>query len=415
MYLTWIDLYLTTIKPLIRMLKGIISNVFVLVVLALMSGCTDTDRSAEVQRVLSSVKGHFVPDSRRGIFDLYFMETSGIFLLQGETDHPEALEALVDSLDRLQVTFENKVKVWPDSELGRKNWALVKISVSNMRKYPRHSDELVSQCLLGTPLKVLKKDDGWYLVQTPDRYLGWVDSGGIELKSEEDILNYLEVEKIVFTEIYGFSHQEPQKDSKIVSDLTSGNLLTLNDSTGPYYGIIYPDGRSGFVLKSESELFSSWVKGIRLDGEELVSTAEDFLGIPYLWGGTSAKAMDCSGFTKTVYYLHGMVLPRDASQQDEIGLLVDDIRNFNSLNKGDLLFFGVPASDSSEERIVHVGMWIGDMKFIHASGDVHISSFDPESQLYDPYNLDRYLHAKRLIGSEELQQLSVKNTVSGIW
>jgi len=106
--------------------------------------------------------------------------------------------------------------------------------------------------------------------------------------------------------------------------------------------------------------------------------------------------VDCSGFTKTIFFLNGMIIPRDASQQVHEGQEVDTSKNWDDLEVGDLLFFGVPATDNSPERVVHVGMWIGDQSFIHSRGRVRISSFDPNDENYDEYELNRYLRTKRI-------------------
>jgi cell wall-associated NlpC family hydrolase len=127
-----------------------------------------------------------------------------------------------------------------------------------------------------------------------------------------------------------------------------------------------------------------------------------------LWGGTSTKGLDCSGFTKTVYFMDGMILPRDASQQEKIGVLVDDRKNYDLLEPGDLLFFGKEVTDSTDEKIVHVGMWIGDMKFIHASGDVHISSMDVDDPEYDEYNDNRYLRTKRILKTDTAGDIVIR-------
>ena len=375
--------------------------------------CSNEEHS--IDDIILSVEEHFVPDSREGIFDVTLINEGDGFHLKGETDNPGALKALIDSLNELNIIYDIEVKILPQEQLGDRNLGMVNISVCNVRKEPRHSSELVTQGILGAPVKVLKKKGGWYLIQTPDKYLGWVDEGGIELFSPEDFESNLKRTKIIFTGIYGFSYRKPEEVSRTISDLTSGNVLFLEEILEFYYKISYPDGRIGFIKKTESEIFNDWLGNSDLDPEKLISVADNLLGIPYLWGGTSSKGMDCSGFTKTVYFMNGYILPRDASQQEHIGMLVDDKKDFHSIEEGDLLFFGRSATDSTQEKVIHVGIWIGDMKFIHASGDIHVSSMDPESEQFDEYNLNRYLRTKRLAGSEDQKKLAVGIRYFSLW
>ena len=130
------------------------------------------------------------------------------------------------------------------------------------------------------------------------------------------------------------------------------------------------------------------------------------MGLPYLWGGTSMKGVDCSGFTKTVYLMNGLVLPRDASQQVHIGEEVDTKAGWHHLQPGDLLFFGSPAKEGQPERVVHVGMWIGgNNEFIHSAGMVHISSLNPQAPNYDEGEHKRFLRAKRITPQAALKDL----------
>jgi cell wall-associated NlpC family hydrolase len=131
----------------------------------------------------------------------------------------------------------------------------------------------------------------------------------------------------------------------------------------------------------------------------ILKTAYRFMGIPYLWGGTSTKGMDCSGFTKTVYFLNGIVLQRDASQQVNTGELVDVKNGWENLQAGDLLFFGRKAEGDKKERITHVAIYIGDGDFIHAAGRVRINSLNPTKTYYSKYRDNSFIRAKRILTS----------------
>ncbi|MCG6536297.1 MAG: NlpC/P60 family protein [Syntrophales bacterium LBB04] len=95
--------------------------------------------------------------------------------------------------------------------------------------------------------------------------------------------------------------------------------------------------------------------------EELIKTAESFVGVPYLWGGTSPNTgFDCSGLSMTVYQLNGLDLPRSSREQYETGTPVER----SDLLKGDLVFFAT----SGRDKVAHVGINDGDGRFIHAAG-----------------------------------------------
>ena len=126
------------------------------------------------------------------------------------------------------------------------------------------------------------------------------------------------------------------------------------------------------------------------------------MGFPYLWGASSSKAVDCSGFSKLAFYSQGIILSRDASQQAKYGELID-FSNINNLQPGDLLFFGRTA-----QRVTHVGIYIGNGEFIHATGKVHISSIVPGNPKYVAER--NLVAARRILNSVDTEGIaSVKN------
>lgn len=123
--------------------------------------------------------------------------------------------------------------------------------------------------------------------------------------------------------------------------------------------------------------------------DELVNTARRFLGTPYSWGGIDEFGFDCSGFTNRVYALNGYDLPRTSREQFRVGVLVP----LSELRAGDLLFF---VEKPRSERITHVGMYVGDGEFIHASSGKGQVTFD---------RLDSTWYASRFIGARRITSL----------
>ncbi|WP_247232775.1 C40 family peptidase [Telluribacter sp. SYSU D00476] len=351
-----------------------------------------------MQDIIDEVRQQYAPDRRVAVFQI---EADDKGVLTGKTNLPEAKQALLARLQKAKLTAEDRIEMLPAEVLGEEIYGVVRVSVANIRSQPRNAAELATQALLGMPLKVLDKDQGWYLVQTPDQYIAWIDWGGLQRMNKAAFDAWTQSEKVIYLRPYGFSYEAADADGQTVSDLVAGDVLKLKAEAGEYFQVEYPDGRTAYILRSEAKRYHDWVASLSISEDKLVNTAKRMMGIPYLWGGTSYKGMDCSGFTKTIYYLNGWVLPRDASQQVHSGELVDTAAGFSNLRPGDLLFFGTRAGEGTSEKVTHVGMWIGNNEFIHASGQIRISSLNPNAPNYDEFELNRFLRAKRLLGNQK--------------
>lgn len=377
----------------------LLSKLLTAAVLLLAIACSPQN-TKEVEQLIDSTEEHFAPDSRVAVFDIR-AEEGGHWLLKGETSIPEAKAALLDSLSAFEISVTDSIRVLPAADLEGQTFAIVNNSVANIRSHPSHPAQLATQALLGMPLQILKKEGGWYLVKTPDDYISWVDGGGIERMTQSEYDEWKNAPKLIYINTYGFSYHEPDESSGKVTDLVAGSILKMEGQSASFFEVSYPDGREGYIPIDGAKPFDEWSGELNASRASLVETSKTMMGAPYLWGGTSTKGIDCSGFTKTIYFMNGMIIPRDASQQIKAGALVDDQRNFDRLQIGDLLFFGRPATDSEPRRVVHVGMWIGDKQFIHSSGRVHISSVDSSAENFDAYNLDRYLESRRYLNNRQ--------------
>ena len=355
----------------------------------------------ESETHIKAIKSEYAPDGRVALFDVESYNENGTYILKGESNLPQAVSALKQKLQAENIAFTDSISMLPSAEMEGNTEGVIKISVANLRSKPSHSSELVTQAILGTPVKVYKKDGGWYYIQTPEGYLAWVDYGGVTPFSKNDLSTWKAADKVIYLKTYGFAYEGASAESQVVSDLVAGNILEILGEENGFYKVKYPHGKEGYIEQTHAQPYEQWLAGLQPTGETLIETSKAFMGIPYLWGGTSAKGVDCSGYTKTIFFLNGIILPRDASQQIHTGVEVDSTRNFENLIPGDLLFFGRKATATSSERVIHVGMWIGDNKFIHAMGDVHISNMDPNAEDFDDYNFNRYLRTKRVLGEED--------------
>jgi hypothetical protein len=271
---------------------------------------------------------------------------------------------------------------------------VVNLSVCNLHVQADAASEMSTQGLLGMPVQILNHDR-WYYIQLPDGYKGWTHYVSIVPMDSVAYNAWVNSEKIIVTSHYGFTYEFPDDSSQSVSDVVSGDRLKWEGSEGDYYKVSYPDGRMAYVRKSISQPEKEWRNTLKKDANSLIRTAKTLMGVPYLWGGTSAKGMDCSGFVRVVFAMHDISLPRDASPLSKVGKRMEIAPDFSNLRPGDLIFFGRKATKERGEAVVHVAIYIGEKRFIHSQGDVHISSFSPADKNYDAFNLNRMLFAVR--------------------
>lgn len=219
------------------------------------------------------------------------------------------------------------------------------VGISDLRAKPEQGSERVDQVRFGERLTLLASAGDWLFVQArEDHYFGWVR--GYETKSLGGAGPEVPASHVVGVALAALVDR-PQEDARVVGALSAGTWVDV----GP--------ARDGFV-----PVEGAWLRAADLvpagalptrspSTADLVAAARAFLDVPYVWGGTSARGLDCSGFVQLAYRLCGVLLARDADQQATQGRRVD-----GAPRAGDLLFFETP--------ITHVGMALDETRMIHA-------------------------------------------------
>ncbi|MFC1618530.1 NlpC/P60 family protein [Candidatus Neomarinimicrobiota bacterium] len=340
---------------------------------------------------VGQIKQQYAPDTRVEVFQIEVKDKGSQFVITGELADRAIKTALFEALSAEAGGGElaDSVKILPDEQLLPEAFGIVKISVANLRRQPTMKTELISQTLLGTVVKILKEEDGFYYIQNWDHYLGWISRSSVIRVDSETAENWRKGPRVIATAVYGVVRKERKEDAEILVDLVPGVVLQKVSQKGNWTRVRLPDNREGYV-KTDVVMDESGLQGVQATGDRLVSVAREYLGIPYLWGGTSCKAFDCSGFIQTVYRMNNRELPRDANQMVKAGEPVEFGEDYENLRRGDLLFFG-----PSPDRITHVALYMGKKLFIHSSGWVHINSLDREHPLYNEYRYSTIRTARR--------------------
>jgi SH3-like domain-containing protein len=310
--------------------------------------------------------------------------------------------------------------------------AVVALSSIYMRTAPDYESALETQELMGTVVEVTGQNGYWREIVSPQPYKAWCTQKGIIEMTPEVLKAYQDAPKCMFTELYGHVYEQPSYKSQTVCDLVGGDILRMAGNDGKetcngqgdtgkghrkrspkgWTNVIIPDGTEGWV-KSECirlhEGFRSIAKGEGCAGsisdtqmEEIIATAFLLKGVPYLWGGMTPKGVDCSGLVRWSYLMNGILLPRNASQMvhcgDEVPISLPQngkAAGIENLRRGDLVFFGTPATDEKPRRVTHVGIYIGNNHIIHSSHLVRVNSLIPgEADYYE--NAHKLIAARRL-------------------
>lgn len=234
-------------------------------------------------------------------------------------------------------------------------------------------DNIDTQALYGDQVSVLKTSGNWVRIAINDQYVpyqkegypGWVPKSHIV----ETATDYTDCSIAIVSAKSTTLYNDTNKKIRFLN-ISYSTILPVVKEEGDWLHVQTPANGVKYLPKKDAKTYKSYAAVPKPSQQDIVNSAKMFLGLPYLWAGTSSFGYDCSGIIYSIYKNHGILIPRDSFYQATKGTAVAK----QNLQPGDLVFF---AGNRGKGKVYHVGLYIGDGKMLHspnASDKVKIES-----------------------------------------
>jgi len=256
----------------------------------------------------------------------------------------------------------------------------------NVREAPDLSAKVLTQLNKNDSIKIIGESNGWYNIAYND-ITGWMHGDYVSIKDGVIASGVINANSVNI-------RTKPDLSSDVITRLDNGTKLDVYERTSEWYRVKLSDGTFGWVYKTYLTIRDSNTSRSGSDtsttGQKIVEYAKTLLGVKYQYGGSSPESgFDCSGFVYYVYKQFGITLERSSKDQSQNGTKVDKA----NLIPGDLVFFD---TNGGLNAVNHVGIYIGDGNFIHASSGSSKRKV-VISNLNDGFYKSAYMTARRYI------------------
>ena len=290
---------------------------------------------------------------------------AGVLFTEAIKDKPtEQEEQASVSENTAEVTQEAPSTIYGYTNLGIANVE----ETLNVRETPSADSSMVGKMPKNAAGEILETLDGWYKIQSGD-VTGYVSADYL-ITGEEAAARAEEVKQTIATVKTPTLNvrEEPNTECSILALMPQGEELNVLEDLSGWVKVDL-DNTNGFISKDYVDIsvqlpkamtmtevrYGNGVSDVRVD---LISYATQFVGNPYVWGGTSlTNGADCSGFTLSIFAKYGVYLPHSSKAQANCGTRI----SASEAKPGDLFFYG------SGSSISHVAIYIGNGQIVHAS------------------------------------------------
>ncbi len=252
----------------------------------------------------------------------------------------------------------------------------------NLRSDANTSSEVVTKLNANDRIILVSRSGDWDRVETDKGVSGWVKN---EFVADKDAKIYSH--KIIAANVN--LRSDANTSSDVVTKLNENDRIILVSRSGDWDRVETDKGVSGWVKNEFVADKNAVIKKVVPLGQQVVAYSKKFLGVKYVWGGTSPKGFDCSGLMKYAYKQYGITLNRVAADQAKQGKKVTR----DQLKAGDLVFFD---TNGGHNYINHVGMYVGNGMFIHASSGSRSGKRVVVSSLGDSFYSKAFMTARRV-------------------